>query len=182
MSKMPESIVLSHNNQTEDPTSESWQLIPWFYKESPEFYDWIRQTYYLHQIGQVLTLFVLGQVFGCGWSFVVWGFVIRLLLGIHGVSAVNSFAHVWGEKPFKTGAAIHGGCHMTANLIDWLMGLARWWIHGIFGQTRSVSKVKFHWHLLLSKGWDDGTATLYPSWNVWNHLVVSSTWSIKCSI
>ena len=118
MSKMPESIVLSHNNETEDPTSESWQLIPWFYKESPEFYDWIRQTYYLHQIGQVLALFVLGQIFGCGWSFVVWGFVIRLLLGIHGVSAVNSFAHVWGEKPFKTGAAIHGGCHMTANLID----------------------------------------------------------------
>lgn len=103
MSKMPESIVASHNNETEDPTSESWQLIPWFYKESPEFYDWIRQTYYLHQIGQVLALFVLGQVFGCGWSFVVWGFVIRLLLGIHGVSAVNSFAHVWGEKPFKTG-------------------------------------------------------------------------------
>lgn len=103
LSKMPEAIVASHNNETEDSSAESWNLIPWFYKESPEFYDWLRQTYYFHQIGQVLALFCLGQVAGNGWSFVVWGFVIRLLLGIHGVSAVNSFAHVWGEKPFKTG-------------------------------------------------------------------------------
>lgn len=102
---MPEAIVASHNNETEDSSAESWNLIPWFYKESPEFYDWLRQTYYFHQIGQVLALFCLGQVAGNGWSFVVWGFVIRLLLGIHGVSAVNSFAHVWGEKPFKTGWA-----------------------------------------------------------------------------
>ena len=101
---MPGAIVASHNNLTEDPSDESWPLIPWFYKESPEFYDWLRQSYYFHQIGQVLALFCLGQVAGgLGFSFVVWGFVIRLLLGIHGVSAVNSFAHVWGERPFKTG-------------------------------------------------------------------------------
>ena len=113
LSKMPEAIVASHNNETEDSSAESWNLIPWFYKESPEFYDWLRQTYYFHQIGQVLALFCLGQlVAGNGWSFVVWGFVIRLLLGIHGVSAVNSFAHVWGEKPFKTGR----GCCVDALL------------------------------------------------------------------
>ena len=105
LSKMPEAIVASHNNETEDSSAETWNLIPWFYKESPEFYDWLRQPYYCHQIGKVLAVFWLGLVAGIGWSFVVWGFVIRLLLGIHGVSAVNSFAHVWGEKPFKTGWA-----------------------------------------------------------------------------
>jgi len=96
LSKMPEIIVSSHNHV--DPTEEEEPYLPWFYRESPQFYDWLRQTYYVHQVAQVLLLYLVG-----GWSFVVWGFVIRLLLGIHGVSAVNSFAHVWGDAPFKTG-------------------------------------------------------------------------------
>jgi len=96
LEKMPKAIVASHNHV--EPGEEDEAYLPWFYKESPEFYDWLRQTYYIHQVSQVALLYLLG-----GWSFVVWGFVIRLLLGIHGVSAVNSFAHVWGEQPFKTG-------------------------------------------------------------------------------
>ncbi|CAE6967609.1 unnamed protein product [Symbiodinium sp. CCMP2456] len=96
LEKMPKAIVASHNHV--EPGEEDEAYLPWFYKESPQFYDWLRQTYYIHQVSQVALLYLLG-----GWSFVVWGFVIRLLLGIHGVSAVNSFAHVWGEQPFKTG-------------------------------------------------------------------------------
>lgn len=96
LEKMPKAIVASHNHV--EPGEEDEAYLPWFYKESPQFYDWLRQTYYIHQVSQVALLYLLG-----GWSFVVWGFVIRLLLGIHGVSAVNSFAHVWGEQPFNTG-------------------------------------------------------------------------------
>ncbi|CAJ1451501.1 unnamed protein product [Effrenium voratum] len=99
LSKMPEAIVAAHNSSSsQDSQSSDWRLIPWFYKESPDFYDWLRQSYYLHQIFQVVFLYALG-----GWGFVVWGFVVRLLLGIHCVSAVNSFAHVWGEQPWRTG-------------------------------------------------------------------------------
>ena len=74
---MPKAIVASHNHV--EPGEEDEAYLPWFYKESPEFYDWLRQTYYIHQVSQVALLYLLG-----GWSFVVWGFVIRLLLGIHG--------------------------------------------------------------------------------------------------
>ena len=74
---MPKAIVASHNHV--EPGEEDEAYLPWFYKESPQFYDWLRQTYYIHQVSQVALLYLLG-----GWSFVVWGFVIRLLMGIHG--------------------------------------------------------------------------------------------------
>ncbi|CAE7762736.1 ADS3, partial [Symbiodinium pilosum] len=96
LTKMPEAIVVSHNYT--EPGEENEVYLPWFYRESPEFYDFLRETYYLHHIALVILLYMLG-----GWSFVVWGFVVRFVVSLHGVSAVNSFAHVWGEAPFKTG-------------------------------------------------------------------------------
>jgi len=96
--KMPKAIAAARTNIREDPSDkEAWNLVPWFYKESPEFYDWLRQTYYLHQIGQVAVLYLLG-----GWSYVVWGFVIRYLLVVHGWATINSLSHVWGEQPFRS--------------------------------------------------------------------------------
>lgn len=34
--------------------------VPWFYQESPRFYQWIRETYMWHQLGQAALLTVLG--------------------------------------------------------------------------------------------------------------------------
>jgi hypothetical protein len=51
---------------------------PWFYKESPEFYDWIRKTYMYHQLGQAVFFFAWGGV-----PYLVWGFVIRILVTMH---------------------------------------------------------------------------------------------------
>jgi fatty-acid desaturase len=51
---------------------------PWFYKESPEFYGWLRSTYMYHQLGQAALLTLWG-----GLPFLVWGFVIRVLFGMH---------------------------------------------------------------------------------------------------
>lgn len=88
----------AHTNATEDPEDiGGWQSRPWFYKESPKFYDWLRKSYYFWQLAQVSVLYALGGV-----GVVVWGFVIRNLLILHGVAAVNSIGHVWGDQPFNS--------------------------------------------------------------------------------
>ena len=74
---MPEAIVVSHNYT--EPGEENEVYLPWFYRESPEFYDFLRETYYLHHIALVILLYMLG-----GWSFVVWGFVVRFVVSLHG--------------------------------------------------------------------------------------------------
>ncbi|KAK9824554.1 hypothetical protein WJX72_011275 [[Myrmecia] bisecta] len=70
---------------------------PWFYKESPEFYGWIRKTYMYHQLGQAAVLLAWG-----GLDYLVWGFVIRVLFTMHMTWLVNSAVHVWGNKEFRT--------------------------------------------------------------------------------
>ncbi len=47
---------------------------PWFYKESPEFYGWLRSTYMYHQLGQAAFFMAWG-----GLPYFIWGFVIRVL-------------------------------------------------------------------------------------------------------
>jgi fatty-acid desaturase len=51
---------------------------PWFFKESPGFYTWIRKTYMWHQLGQALFFLAWG-----GFPFLIWGFVIRILVTMH---------------------------------------------------------------------------------------------------
>merc|ERR1712137_522283 len=76
--KQPGAIPNAIYAKTEDPNDDwGWRTRPWFYRESPRFYDWLRRTYYLHQLFQNGMLYALG---GCG--ALVWGFVIRLLLCI----------------------------------------------------------------------------------------------------
>jgi stearoyl-CoA desaturase (delta-9 desaturase) len=51
---------------------------PWFYKESPEFYGWLRDTYMYHMMGQAAFFLLLGGV-----PYLVWGFVVRVLFTMH---------------------------------------------------------------------------------------------------
>lgn len=71
---------------------------PWFFKESPEFYTWIRETYMWHQLGQAVLLFAYG-----GLPAFVWGFVIRILVTMHMTWLVNSVVHIWGDAPYESG-------------------------------------------------------------------------------
>ncbi|KAK3237304.1 hypothetical protein CYMTET_52608, partial [Cymbomonas tetramitiformis] len=71
--------------------------VPWFYQESPRFYQWIRETYMLHQLGQAALLTVIG-----GPSFFVWAFVIRVLVTMHMTWLVNSAVHVWGSQAYQS--------------------------------------------------------------------------------
>jgi len=71
---------------------------PWFYKESPGFYSWLRKTYMYHQIGQAVFFLAWGGV-----PYLVWGFVIRVLVTMHMTWLVNSAVHIWGSQPYRTG-------------------------------------------------------------------------------
>ncbi|GLC45607.1 hypothetical protein PLESTB_001785000 [Pleodorina starrii] len=70
---------------------------PWFYRESPAFYSWLRSTYMYHQLGQAVFFLALGGV-----PYLVWGFVIRVLLTMHMTWLVNSAVHIWGEQRYQS--------------------------------------------------------------------------------
>ncbi|KAL6753035.1 delta-9 desaturase-like protein [Haematococcus lacustris] len=71
---------------------------PWFFKESPAFYTWLRETYMWHQVGQALLLLAWG-----GLPYFIWGFVIRILVTMHMTWLVNSAVHIWGSQPYDSG-------------------------------------------------------------------------------
>ncbi|KAF6257723.1 delta-9 desaturase-like protein [Scenedesmus sp. NREL 46B-D3] len=70
---------------------------PWFVRESPGFYGWLRETYMYHMLGQMLLLLAWG-----GLPYFVWGFVVRVLFTMHMTWLVNSAVHVWGSKAYDT--------------------------------------------------------------------------------
>lgn len=70
---------------------------PWFYKESPEFYGWLRSTYMYHQLGQAAFFLAWG-----GLPYFIWGFVIRVLFTMHMTWLVNSAVHIWGSQRYKS--------------------------------------------------------------------------------
>ncbi|MBI2884996.1 MAG: fatty acid desaturase [Candidatus Omnitrophica bacterium] len=58
---------------------------------------WINDTHVWHTVG----LGALFYVFG-GWPCVVWGIFVRLVLVYHSTWLVNSAAHIWGYRTYKT--------------------------------------------------------------------------------
>eukprot|EP00878_Enallax_costatus_P037482 GHUV01042342.1.p1 GENE.GHUV01042342.1~~GHUV01042342.1.p1 ORF type:complete len:379 (+),score=81.54 GHUV01042342.1:277-1413(+) len=83
---------------------------PWFYKESPDFYNWLRETYMYHMLGQMVFFLAWGGI-----PYFIWGFVVRVLFTMHMTWLVNSAVHVWGYKTY------HTDDHSRNN---WLVGLA----------------------------------------------------------
>lgn len=61
------------------------------------FYRWLNRYYLLLQIPLGLLLYVLG-----GWSFVLWGMVVRSVLLWHSTWFINSVTHLWGYRTFET--------------------------------------------------------------------------------
>ncbi|PNW83842.1 hypothetical protein CHLRE_04g217945v5 [Chlamydomonas reinhardtii] len=82
---------------------------PWFYKESPAFYGWLRDTYMYHQIGQGVFFYLWGGV-----PYLIWGFVIRVLFTMHMTWLVNSAVHIWGEQRYQSDDSSRN---------NWLVGL-----------------------------------------------------------
>ncbi|KAG2502171.1 hypothetical protein HYH03_000658 [Edaphochlamys debaryana] len=82
---------------------------PWFYKESPEFYTWLRETYMYHQIGQAVFFYLWG-----GMPYLIWGWCIRVLFTQHMTWLVNSAVHIWGHQSYESN---------DHSMNNWLVGL-----------------------------------------------------------
>lgn len=61
------------------------------------FYYWLEKFHMLPTL-----LLAVGLYFWGGWSFVVWGIFVRLVLVYHCTWLVNSAAHVWGYQTYES--------------------------------------------------------------------------------
>ena len=61
------------------------------------YFRWLDKWFLFLQIPLGLTLYLLG-----GWSYVLWGIFLRLVVVYHVTWLVNSATHTWGERPFDT--------------------------------------------------------------------------------
>jgi len=69
----------------------------------------------IHVLPNILVGFAL--FFWGGWSYVIWGVFLRLVVGLHTTWFVNSATHTWGYRTYETNED-------SRNL--WWVGLAAW--------------------------------------------------------
>ena len=89
-----------------------WSHIGWMFVDVPAekeayrytadlrkdpYFRWLDKWFLFLQIPLGLTLYLLG-----GWSYVLWGIFLRLVVVYHVTWLVNSATHTWGERPFDT--------------------------------------------------------------------------------
>jgi stearoyl-CoA desaturase (delta-9 desaturase) len=110
----------AHSDLVSDPHNGRrglrWSQLEWLYQpnearptedelrrltpdlSSDPFYRFLERSNLFWQIGLGLALLVLG-----GWSWVIWGMFVRVVVTIHATGLVNSFAHTFGYQSYKTG-------------------------------------------------------------------------------
>ncbi len=81
--------------QTFDPEVHK-SLVPKLAKNS--YYSWLNQYYPLLQIPLGVVLYMLG-----GWSYVVYGIAVRVVVLWHSTWLINSATHLWGYRNFDSG-------------------------------------------------------------------------------
>lgn len=109
-----------------------WSHVEWMYRRNPArlsraeerhfapdlfadpYYRFLDATAPLWQFALAGVLFVCG-----GWSWVVWGIFVRLVLTYHSTWLVNSAAHLSGYRTFRS----FGKDHATNN---WFVALLSW--------------------------------------------------------
>ncbi len=68
------------------------------------YYKFLNKYFLFLQIPIGLSLYVIGQKLGVGgWSLVLWGIPLRLVVVYHVTWLVNSATHCWGNAPFESG-------------------------------------------------------------------------------
>lgn len=82
-----------------DPTD--WNAIKDFSKY-PEL-RWLNTYHMVPGIALAVLCFFAGLLFGeSGWQWLVWGFFVSTVILYHGTFSVNSLAHMWGSRRYKT--------------------------------------------------------------------------------
>lgn len=106
-----------HSDTVEDPHDSNkgfwWSHMGWLSLEPPElealktftpdlngdpYYEFMRKNFMLPQVILALLLYAWG-----GWSFVVWGVFVRLIMVYHSTWLVNSATHKFGYRNFESG-------------------------------------------------------------------------------
>jgi stearoyl-CoA desaturase (delta-9 desaturase) len=68
------------------------------------YYRWLNQWFLVLQLPLAGLLFWIGTCTGAGgWSMVLWGIPLRLVLVYHVTWLVNSATHCWGEVAYPSG-------------------------------------------------------------------------------
>ncbi len=68
------------------------------------YYRFLNKYFLFLQIPIGLSLYVIGEKLGVGgWSLVLWGIPLRLVVVYHVTWLVNSATHCWGKAPFESG-------------------------------------------------------------------------------
>ena len=60
-------------------------------------YRWLNTYHYVPLTALGFLLLAIG-----GWSMVLWGIFLRVVVGLHGTWLVNSATHMWGSRRFST--------------------------------------------------------------------------------
>ena len=61
------------------------------------FYRWLNSYHWVPLTTVGLVLLAVG-----GWSMVLWGIFLRVVVGLHATWLVNSATHMWGSRRFET--------------------------------------------------------------------------------
>ena len=100
-----------------------WSHIGWMFEELPAktavprlsgdlnrdpYYRWLNRWFLVLQLPLALLLFWIGTLTDSGtgwggWSLVLWGIPLRLMLVYHATWLVNSATHRWGTQVFASG-------------------------------------------------------------------------------
>ncbi len=119
------------------------------------FYRWLNRNFLLLQLPVALILYALG-----GWSFVIYGVVLRAVLLWHTTWMINSVTHMWGYRTFTTednscnlwwaaiftyGEGWHNNHHAYPNVAKagwrwWEIDMT-WWVIWLLKQVGLARKV-----------------------------------------
>jgi len=155
----------AHSDEDHDAHSPNtkgflWSHIGWLTssKNFPTNYKAVRdlekfpELVFLNRFDLIGPLFLFGAVFLFGaalqhfvpalgtspWQMVVWGFFISTTFLFHGTCAVNSFAHIFGKKRFKTDDESRN------SLLIALVTLGEGW-HNNHHRYQSSARQGFYW-------------------------------------
>lgn len=81
--------------------------------QADAFYRFLDNHYLKLQVALGFVLFAMG-----GWSFVIWGIFVRMVVVYHSTWFVNSAAHIWGYRNVKLKDDLATNC--------WWVGLMAW--------------------------------------------------------
>jgi fatty-acid desaturase len=129
------------------------------------FYQALRRLYIPMQIALAVLLFALG-----GWSWVVWGIFARLVFTYHATWLVNSAAHAFGYRTYRTpdrsvnswwvamlswGEGWHNNHHAfpfsARHGLRWFEFDPTWWTIKLMAALKLVDKVRVPTHAMRDR-------------------------------